>query len=240
MSLVELEQVGKRDRNGQLERLVLREVSLQIGPGELTIVWGLRGCGRSTLLRVAAGIEAPDSGVVRFEGRDLTSPGEEVLGAGIGYCQKTLSRNGSQPVLDLVMVSLLARGVPPQQARSGAREALERAGVGGCAALALSALDTAETVRVALARVLALHPRLLVIDDPIEGVDLLQRDGILALLRSLANDGVAVLASTGDSTGLSGADRTLTLSEGELRGPPAQELAPVLALRRPAMRRAGA
>jgi ABC-type multidrug transport system ATPase subunit len=240
MSLLELERVCKRYRDGQLERVVLREVSLQIAAGELTVVWGLRGCGRSTLLRLAAGIDAPDRGVVRFEGRDLAVHGEEVLGAGIGYCQKTLARNGSQPVLDLVMVSLLARGVPPNEARTRAREALERAGADGSAALALSALDTAETVRVALARVLALRPRLLVIDDPIQGVDLLQRDGILSLLRALADDGVAVLASTGDSTGLSDADHTLSLSEGELRGPPPRELAPVVALRRPAARRVGA
>jgi ABC-type lipoprotein export system ATPase subunit len=240
MTLLALERVGKRYREGQRERLVLREVSLPIAAAELTIVWGLRGSGRSTLLRIAAGIETPDSGVVRFEGHDLADHGEEFLGAGIGYCQKTLTRNRSQPVLDLVMLSLLAGGVSPQQARSRAGDALERAGADGCATMALSALDTAESVRVALARVLALEPRLLVIDDPVQGVDQLQRDGILALLRSLADDGVAVLASTGESSALSGADRTLTLSEGELRGPPVRELAPVLALRRPAARRANA
>ena len=60
---------------------------------------------------------------------------------------------------------------------------------------------------MALARVLAHAPRLVVIDDPIQGVDLLERDGLLALLRSLADDGIAVLASTADATGLSGADQ---------------------------------
>jgi len=195
-------------------------------------VWGIRGCGRSTLLRLAAGIEAPDSGVVRFDRRDLADDAERVLGAGIGYCQKTLPRNGSQPVIEIVMASLLAHGLASQQARSHAGEALERAGVSDCATRARSQLDSAETVRVALARVLALRPRLLIIDDPIAGVDLPARDGILALLRSLANEGVAVLASTGDATGLSGSDRTLALSEGQLRGPPRQQLAAVVELRR--------
>jgi ABC-type lipoprotein export system ATPase subunit len=233
MSLLELQRVAKRYRDGQLERVVLREVSLRIEGGELTVVWGLRGSGRSTLLRVAAGIEAPDDGLVRFDGRNLASHGEDVLGAGVGYCQKLL-RGGSQLVHEVVMVPLLAAGVAPALARSRAREALERAGVGGCATLRVSALDTAETVRVALARVLARQPRLLVVDDPIEGVDLLQRDGVLVLLRSLADDGIAVLASTIEPTGLSGADRTLALSDGELRGPPPRELAPVRELRRPA------
>lgn len=236
MSLLELQRVAKRYRDGQLERVVLREVSTQIDGGELAMVWGLRGCGRSTLLRVAAGIEAPDDGVVRFDGRDLARHGDEVLGAGIGYCQKLV--RGSQPVLEVVMMPLLAAGASPARARLRAREALERTGAAGCAALRTAALDTSEIVRVALARVLARDPRLVVIDDPIQGVDLLERDGILVLLRALADDGIAVLASTGDATGLAGADRTLTLSDGELRGPPC-ELAPVLPLRRPAAQRAG-
>jgi len=240
MSLLALERVGKRYREGQLERVVLREVTLELSSGELMVVWGLRGSGRSTLLRLAAGIEAPDAGVVRFDGRDLASRREQVLGAGIGYCQKTLPRNASQPVLDLVMVSLLASGASPPSSRSRAREALERTGAAGCAARRLGGLDTGETVRVALARVLALAPRLLVIDEPIQGVDLLERDGILSLLRSLADDGLAVLASSSESAALSGADRTLTLSEGQLRGPPASELATVLPLRRAAGPRAGA
>lgn len=240
MSLLTLSGVSKRSRDGQLERVVLRDLSLSLDAGELTVVWGMRGSGRSTLLRIAAGIQAPDAGTVCFEGRDLADHGEDALGAGIGYCQKTLTPGGSQSVLDLVMLSLLARGVSAQQARSRAREALERAGVAAAATAAISALDRAETVRVALARVLALAPRVLVIDDPIGGVDLLERDGILALLRRIADDGAAVLASTGESTGLSGADRTLTLSEGQLRGPAPAELAAVLPLRRTSVRRAGA
>jgi ABC-type lipoprotein export system ATPase subunit len=239
MSLLELQGVVKRYREDQLERVVLRDVSLEIDRGELTVVWGLRGCGRSTLLRIAAGIEPPDAGVVRFDGRDLAGCGEEVLGTGIGYCQKLLP-SGSQPALDVVMTPLLASGVASAQARSRAAEALERVGVLGSATVRLSALDTSETVRLALARVLAHEPRLVVVDDPIQGVELLQRDDLLALLRSLADEGVAVLVSTVESTALSGADRTLTLSEGQLRGPPPQELAPVVALRRAGARSAGA
>jgi ABC-type lipoprotein export system ATPase subunit len=239
MSLLELDGVHRYYRNGRVERPVLNDVSLQLDAGELAVVWGSRGSGRSTLLRVAAGIERPDTGVVRFEGRDLARHGEELLGAGISFCQKSLAGSGSQPVLDLVMVSLLARGVSGAQARRDAHAALVRTGAADCGELPSSALDTAESVRVALARVLALTPRLLVIDDPIQGVDLLERDGILLLLRSLADEGITVLASTGESTALTGADRTLTLGDGVLRGPERPQLAPVLELRRSAAGRAG-
>jgi ABC-type multidrug transport system ATPase subunit len=100
--------------------------------------------------------------------------------------------------------------------------------------MAPAELDCAETVRVELARALALAPRLLVVDEPTKGVELLERDEILLLLRSLADDGLAVLASTGESTVLAGCDRALTLDDGELHSTGAPALAEVLPLRRTA------
>jgi ABC-type multidrug transport system ATPase subunit len=234
MTLLALERVGKRYSVGPRERTVLHEVSLELEAGELAVVWGLRRSGRSTLLRVAAGIEAPDTGEVRFDGRDLADHSEEVLGGGIGYCQTTFRSAEGQSVLDEVVLALLAHGVSPSAARSRAREALERVGATACVGLRLGELDGAEAIRVALSRTLALEPHLIVIDEPTKGVDLLERDAILLLLRSLADEGIAVLASTGESTGLSGADRALALDGGELRSSQTPELAAVLPLRRSA------
>ena len=232
MSLLELEHVSKC--YGRLnERVALRDVSLQIEAGEMVAVWGVRRSGRSTLLRMAAGVEAPDTGVVRFDGHDLSDRRGERLGDGIGYCRRTFRPSEGQLVLDHLIVGLLARGAPLSLAASRAREALERVEIGRCAALRPSELDCAEAVRAAIARALALEPRLLLIDEPTIGVDLLARDGILRLLQSLALEGMAILASTGESPGLSGA-RALTLSEGELHGRQARELATVVPLRRSA------
>jgi energy-coupling factor transporter ATP-binding protein EcfA2 len=238
MNVLELEAVGKRYGDGLRGRLVLREASLQLQSGELAVVWGLRRSGRSTLLRIAAGIEAPDTGVVRFEGRDLTEHAESVLGDGIGYCQKTFRSAEGRTALEEVAIGLLARGVPGPSARVRAREALERTGAERLAACAPHELDGGEIVRVALARALALKPRLLIVDEPVKGVDLLERDAILALLRSLPGPELTVLASTGEATGLSAADRTFSLGDGELRSGPAPALAPVLELLPSAQRRA--
>jgi|ERR1700733_2292772 ABC-type sugar transport system ATPase subunit len=239
MSLLELQDVVKRYRDGRSERVVLRGVSMALDAGELGVVWGPRGAGRSTLLRVAAGLEPPEQGVVLFAGVDLAVSGEEVLGDGIGYCHKSFGSGGWQLVLDQVMISLLARGVASDAARSRAHAALERTGAGECAALRLNALRAGEAIRVALARVLALGPRMLVVDEPTEGIETIERDEILSLLRSLAEDGLAVLASTGEPAGLSGAARSWVLGEGELRGAPVSELAPVVPLRRAAGQRSG-
>jgi ABC-type lipoprotein export system ATPase subunit len=238
MSLLALEHVCKRYSNGRREHVVLDDVSLQLEAGELAVVWGLRRSGRSTLLRVAGGIEPVDRGIVRFDGRDLSKRGEGALGEGIGYVQKTLRSAERQSVLEEVVVDQLARGVSAASARSQARAALDRAGVAQCATLSPGELDHAETVRVAIARALSLHPRLLIVDEPVNGVELSDRDGILSLLRSLAHEGVALLVSTGESTGLSGADVALALSDGVLRASPSAELAPVVELRRAPARRA--
>ncbi len=232
MSLLELEGVCKRYTGETGERTVLRDVSLRAEAGELVVVWGMRRSGRSTLLRVAAGIEPPDTGAVRFDGHDLRARGERLLGEGIGYCQRSLRFAEGQRALEHAMVGLLSRWVSPVKARGRALEALERTDAAHCARMAQRELSSAEAVRVALARTLALHPRALVIDEPVKGVELSERDSILALLRSLADEGLTVLASTGESTGLSQADRGLVLGDGELRGAPLPELATVLPLHR--------
>jgi ABC-type multidrug transport system ATPase subunit len=230
MSLLELDAVHKHYRDEAGERTVLRNVSLQAEKGQLVVVWGLRRSGRSTLLRIAAGIEPPETGTVRFDGQDLANRGERLLGEGIGYCQKTLRFADGHTGLDHAMVGLLSRWVPPAKARLRALGSLERTGVAHCARMTRRELSSAEAVRVGLARTLALKPRLIVIDEPVKGVELTDRDPILALLRSLADEGLTVLASTGESTGLSQADQGLVLGDGELRGAAPTELAEVLPL----------
>jgi ABC-type multidrug transport system ATPase subunit len=228
MSLLELEHVDKRYGRGAHQRVALRDVSLQIAPGELVAVWGRRRSGRSTLMRVAAGVETPDNGVVRFAGSNLAERNSEGLRSSIRYCRKTFRAADGNLVLEQLVTSQLTRGVTSSLAQSRARSALARTGAERCSALRPSELDGTEAVRIAIARALAHKPELLVIDEPTLGVELLDRDRILELLRSLANEGIAVLMSVAETTCLAGSDRALSLDDGELRGEltPA-ELAPV-------------
>lgn len=231
MSLLSLDGVTKRYAEGLGERVVLDAVSMELGEGELGVVWGLRRSGRSTLLRIAAGVQTPDAGTVRFEGRDLAERSERLLGTEIGYCRKSLRSAEGGTVLEELLVGLLARGDSSSRARARASHALRRVGAPDLASRRLTELDATETIRVALARTLAHDPRLLIVDEPVQGVDLLDRDEILRLVRAIADEGVAVLASATESTGLSGADRAYALGGGELRGGPTAEPAPVIELR---------
>jgi ABC-type sugar transport system ATPase subunit len=231
--ILELDRVNKCYGRGARKRVALRDVSLQLDAGERVAVYGGRRSGRSTLLRVAAAVETPDTGVVRFGGGEQIARRGDPLGNGIGYCLTTFRPAEGRIVLDQLIVGQLARGVSASLAHSRAQDALTRAGAERCAELEPSELDGAEAVRVAIARVLAFEPKLLVLDEPMIGVDLLERDGILLLLRTLANEGIAVLTSTGETTDLSGVDRALGLDDGVLRGHLAPDRAPVIPLRRP-------
>jgi energy-coupling factor transporter ATP-binding protein EcfA2 len=231
MSLLELRDVSKSHSRGSRRIEILREVSLEIDAGEFVAVWGLRRSGRSTLLAIAAGVEQPDTGTVLFSDSDLSSRGSTGLGNGVGYCHQLTGAPSRRKVIDNVRAGLLARGVSVPVAHSQAHRALERVGAERCAEFRLSDLDAAEAVRVTIATALVLQPRLLVIDEPTKGVDLLYRDQLILLLRSLADEGIAVLVSDGDGSGLSDADRTLSLAAGDLHGKTTPQMGSVLPLR---------
>ncbi len=220
MSLLSVEHATKRYQRGRLERVAVRDVSLDIGRGELVAVWGARFSGRSTLLRIAAGIESPEEGSVSFEGRDLAHCRNAVLGRRIGYCQTGFSSSQGGLVIEHVAAGLLAQRASPRQARRRGEELLLRVGAEHCGQLRCHELDGAELTRVAIASALATAPALLVIDEPTNGVELLQRDPLLTLLRSIAQEGTAVLMSTGDAAALSGVERAFTLDHGELQVQP--------------------
>ncbi|MFI5004542.1 MAG: ATP-binding cassette domain-containing protein [Solirubrobacterales bacterium] len=233
MILLELEHVGKSySRGARGARVVLDDLSLVIDAGEMVVVFGERQSGRSTLMRIAAGVERPSKGVVRFDGRDLAERGGEMLGGGISYCRREFLPDRGLTVLDQLRASQLARRVPQSTALTHAWKALERVDALWCASLIAGELKIEETVRVALARALTSQPRLLVVDEPTIGVESIKRDDILKLLRSLANGGIAILASAGDGTELLGADRVLSLGKGKLFGELTPDLAPVTDLGR--------
>jgi putative ABC transport system ATP-binding protein len=230
MSLLTLERVSKRYRRGRRDVTALDDVSLAIAPGELVAVWGMPRSGRTTLLRIAAGLEQPDGGAVRFAGQALAGSHNDGIPPGIGYVQVGLASAGGQSILDHVAMPLLARGAASETARARAMLQLERVGAAGCARLQPRELEPTERVRVAIAQALVTSPQLLLVDDPTRHVDLLEREAVLLLVRSIADGDVAVLMTTGEAMGVSGVDRALTISGGVLRAEATAELANVVTL----------
>jgi predicted ABC-type transport system involved in lysophospholipase L1 biosynthesis ATPase subunit len=204
MTLLSLTQVTRRYGDGRREVAVLDRVCMEVDAGDFVGVWGPRRSGKSTLLRVAAGIESPNAGAVCFDGHLLTR-------MGAGERARILRMNGiahvsgewhpqlSQPAVDSVAMPLLGDRTSLHDARKAARRVLERVGAGEYADVWTGRLSQGERIRVALARALVREPRLLLIDEPAVSPSPVECGELYALLRSLAQGSeLAVLIASED------------------------------------------
>jgi len=228
-----LEGVTQRHRIGRHQETVLDHISLELWPGEIVAILGPRRSGKTTLLRVAAGIEAPAAGSVRLDGAALGglrgSARTQRLRA-VGYAPKEWRVARGKPVLDHVALPLLAEGRPLLTALAQAHEALERVGAPHCAGAQVEELAPGDEPRVALAQALVREPRVLLVDEPGAIAAPEEREELLGLLRGIAADDpqLALAVTTRDAAGLAGARRVLTLDGGVLRETSATRSADVL------------
>lgn len=233
--LLSLSGVGKSHWRGSRPIPVLREVSLALRPGDFAAVLGDRQMGKTTLLRIAAGIDAPDEGEVAFAGRPLRSMSDSeraaLWGSEMGCVWSGVTRP-ARKVLDTVTVPLLVNRVRRREARRRASEELERWEIADTHGAMVHELSTAERLRVAFAEALVRRPRVLLADDPTETLNLMERNHVLANLQRLVREErIAVLISATDASGAAGINRLLVLvGNGELREAQSPHAAPVVPL----------
>ncbi len=197
---------------------VLWEVSLTAAPGEIVAILAQRAQGKTTLLRVAAGMIRPDRGQVFLDGQDIWTLGrarERVLSTAIA-----LVRNGppevNLPILDGIAAPLMnVHG--PRKARAEARSILQRVGASGCADAFWLELADWERALVGVARGIARRPRVLLVDDLTATLGLGEVDDFGQLVRSLAEEReMAVLMAVSDAPATTWAHHLATLAGGEL------------------------
>lgn len=222
-ALLLLEGVSKCYRRGEtLRRVVLEEVSLAVAAGEIVAIDAERRAGKTTLLRIAAGMQKPDAGSVCLAGNDLAALPPQaragLLGREIGWADRRSPGNPWQ-VLDYVSLPLILSGDRREERRARDRglAALDRVGAARCAAQRWDELADYEQVLVGLARMYAHRPRLIIADDLLD--DLRVRGSLEAgdLLRSIVQElDCGVLASVSDTEAALVADRVLSLRGGRL------------------------
>ncbi len=220
MTLLSVEHVGKTHRVGPYEKHVLVDVSLSMEGGDLFGVWGAQRSGKSTLLRIAAGLETPDAGTVSFDGVDLATLSktqrDRLRLSEVGLVQGTGPQSSQLTVLDYVALPLFGR-CKRHEARSRALAALRRVDVAECRDALWHQLSDGEKTLANLAHALVREPRLLLVDDPTAGLDTLQQQEVVELLRAFATgDGVAVLMTSSVLSTITDAHDAFTLSDGRL------------------------
>ncbi|MCX5730555.1 MAG: ABC transporter ATP-binding protein, partial [Deltaproteobacteria bacterium] len=171
---------------------VLSDVSLEIASGEMVALTGPSGAGKSTFLHLVGALDAPTTGRILFEGRDLATLDEDDLAGfrneSVGFVFQSHHLLPEFTALENVMMPGLVRRLSRGEARRRAEESLVRVGLSERLGHRPGELSGGEQQRVALARALVLQPRLLLADEPTGNLDPQTAEGIHALLQELNRD----------------------------------------------------
>jgi sulfate/thiosulfate transport system ATP-binding protein len=164
----------------------LDDVTVVVPDGSLTALLGPSGSGKSTLLRVIAGLEVPDSGTVLMEGEDVTS--KPARTRGVGFVFQHYAAFKHMTVADNVAFGLSVRKRPKAEIKAKVAELLELVGLAHLGKRYPSQLSGGQRQRMALARALAVEPRVLLLDEPFGALDARVREELRAWLRRLHDE----------------------------------------------------
>jgi ABC-type Fe3+/spermidine/putrescine transport system ATPase subunit len=169
--------------------VVLDAVSLTLTAGEHTVILGPSGGGKSTVLRLFAGLEAPSAGHVLVDGRVVSEPHHIVCPPhqrGVAMVFQDLALWPNLSVVDNVLLGLSGTRLTKQEAKTRAYEALRLCTIESLAHRKPGVLSGGEQQRVALARALAAQPSFLLLDEPFAGLDLITKTKLLEEITALA------------------------------------------------------
>ena len=193
-------------------------LSLEVAGGQLALLHGASGCGKTTLLSALAAILRPARGTIEMDGTEITSLQGRALASyrrsGVGIVFQAFNLIPSLTASENVQVPLRAAGMSSRRARVHAEALLAKVGLAARTAHRPGELSGGEQQRVAIARALAADPPLLLADEPTAHLDHAHVGGVLDLLREIADEGRMVIAATHDDRMVASSDSVIRLGAG--------------------------
>jgi putative ABC transport system ATP-binding protein len=218
MELIELENITKIYRMGEVEVYALNGVSLSIKQGEMLSIIGASGSGKSTLLNVLGCLDRPTSGRYLLDGADVSRLNDnrlaELRNKKFGFVFQDFNLLSRATALANVELPLIYSGGRYRHLK--AMEALERVGLGKRAKHKPTELSGGEQQRVAIARALVNSPSLILADEPTGNLDSASTEEIIAIFQQLHQDGITVAIVTHEAEIAERTERVIRLHDGKV------------------------
>jgi lipoprotein-releasing system ATP-binding protein len=214
--------VHRSFRQGPVTLEVLSGINLAVQPGERLAIVGASGSGKTTLLQILGGLDAPTSGEVLVDGRDIHQLREDERGAlrnrALGFVYQFHHLLPEFTALENVAMPLLVRRVPVHEARERSQALLARVGLQDRVGHKPHQLSGGERQRAAVARALVTEPRIVLADEPTGNLDGANAEQVFSLMLELNQErGTSLVVVTHDTRLAQRMGRTLELERGILR-----------------------
>ncbi|MEZ0341427.1 amino acid ABC transporter ATP-binding protein [Mycobacterium sp. pV006] len=199
---------------------VLNDINLEVGKGQVVVVLGPSGSGKSTLCRTINRLETIDSGTIAIDGQILPEEGRKLaqLRSEVGMVFQSFNLFAHKTIVENVMLApMKVRRTSKDQAREKAMALLERVGVANQADKYPAQLSGGQQQRVAIARSLAMSPKVMLFDEPTSALDPEMINEVLSVMSALAAEGMTMLVVTHEmGFARRAADRVVFMSDGAI------------------------
>ena len=203
---------------GQLH--VLKNINIEVPRGQVVVVLGPSGSGKSTLCRSINRLEPINSGVIQIDGKPLPAEGKELatLRADVGMVFQSFNLFAHKSILDNVMLApVKVRKIAQPEAKRTAMELLERVGIANQAQKYPAQLSGGQQQRAAIARALAMKPKVMLFDEPTSALDPEMINEVLDVMTTLAEEGMTMLVVTHEmGFARNAAQRVIFMADGEI------------------------